>query len=345
MQARSEPGQAQRAEAVGARGGDPHLADACAQDHGHAQGRELKHDHDHDHFAEHATDPKRIGRLRTAFLLTSTTMLAEAVGGVVSGSLALLADAAHMLVDAAALLFAWLGARFAQRPADARRSFGYARLEVLVGYSNALLQIGLVLWIAVESVQRLLDPQPILSGTMLAVAVLGLVVNLFVLRTLGGHHHDDLNSAGAYLHVLGDLLGSVAAISAALLVRYLDWTWSDAVVSLLVAGLILRAALRLLWRAGHILLEGVPEGLEIDHVAPHLERTVPAVRAVHHVHIWQLAGGYRLATLHAVLQPGFEADAAIVAVGLELKQAFAVDHATVQLDGVMCSGAGCGPSP
>lgn len=299
------------------------------------------HDHDHDHFAAYTGNPARIARLRFAFGLTCVTMIVEAIGGVISGSLALLADAAHMLVDAAALLFAWLGARFAQLPPDGRRSFGYARLEVLVGYSNALLQIGLVSWIAFEAVARLLSPQPILSGTMLVVAMIGLVVNLVVLHVLGTHEHDDINSAGAYLHVLGDLLGSVAAISAALLVRYLDWTWSDAVVSLLVAALILRAAIRLLRRAGHILLEGVPEGLEIHTVAPHLEDRVDAIRNVHHVHIWQLAGGYRLATLHAVLQPGFEASDAIELIGRELRRAFGVDHVTVQLDGATCIGATC----
>jgi cobalt-zinc-cadmium efflux system protein len=321
-------------------------ADPPPHAQGHGPGasraeRHHEHDHGHDHFAAYTRNPARIGRLRFAFGLTCITMVAEAIGGVVSGSLALLADAAHMLVDAMALLFAWLGARFAQLPPDDRRSFGYARLEVLVGYSNALLQIGLVTWIAVEAVDRLLSPQPILSGTMLVVAIMGLVVNLVVLRVLGSHEHDDINSAGAYLHVLGDLLGSVAAISAALLVRYLDWTWSDAVVSMLVAALILFAAIRLLRRAGHILLEGVPEGLEIHAVAPHLEQRVEAVRNVHHVHIWQLAGGYRLATLHAVLRPGFEASVAIDAIGRELRGAFAVDHVTVQLDGAICVDATC----
>src|SRR5690606_25628167 len=130
--------------------------------------------HDHDH-AAHADHPhRRESRLLFAFALTSITLVAEAVGGWLSGSLALLADAAHMLVDAGALLFAWLGVRFARRPADARRSFGYARLEVLVGYTNALAQFALVAWIIVEALLRLGDPQPILSGPMFAVALAGL---------------------------------------------------------------------------------------------------------------------------------------------------------------------------
>ncbi|MCG6117782.1 MAG: cation diffusion facilitator family transporter [Aquimonas sp.] len=295
-------------------------------------------EHHHDHGARFLRDPRRLGRLRIAFLLTSTTMVAEAVGGLVSGSLALLADAGHMLVDSFALLFAFLGAKLAQRPADARRSFGYARLEVLVGYTNALLQIALVSWIAFAAIGRLFAPTPILSGTMLAVAVLGLCVNLCVLAVLGRHDREDVNAAAAFLHVLGDLLGSVAAITAALAVRYLDWLWADAVASLLVSLLILRAAIALLRRAAHILLEGVPDGIDLDELARSVEHAVPAVREVHHVHVWQLTGGSRVATLHAVLA-GDSPDAAILAVRALLHARYAIDHVTVQLDGVVCATA------
>ena len=163
-------------------------------------------------------------------LLTASYLVLEVVGGLLSHSLALLADAGHMLVDALALLFAWLGARFAQRPADALRSFGYARLEVLVGYSNALLQFVLVAWIVFEAVSRLFAPGEILSGMMLAVAIAGLLVNLLVLRVLHTDDEHDLNAAGARLHVLGDLLGSVGAIVAALLMFYRVARRSAAVV-------------------------------------------------------------------------------------------------------------------
>lgn len=298
-------------------------------------------EHEHDHGARFLHDPKRVGRLRFAFLLTLVTMVAEAVGGVISGSLALIADAGHMLVDSMALLFAFLGATFAQRPADGKRSYGYARLEVLVGYTNALLQIALVSWIAFEAVQRLFAPQPILSGTMLVIALVGLVVNLVVLKVLGGHDHDDVNAAGAYLHVLGDLLGSVAAITAAVLIWAFDWLWADAAVSLVVGALILRAAFRLLRRSAHILLEGVPEGIDLERIPPTVEARVPAVRDVHHVHVWQLTGGSRVATLHAVLAPGHAPDAAILAVRAALHEAFAIDHVTVQLDGVACAQPDC----
>lgn len=315
-------------------------------DHAHAHDGHAHAGHGHHHHDDgHAHAPGGERRLLWAFALTTITLVVEAVGGWISGSLALLADAAHMLVDAAALLFAWLGALFARRPADARRSFGYARLEVLVGYTNALTQVFLVAWIVHEAVARFLAPAPILSGTMLAVAIAGLAVNLVVLRVLGGHHHDDVNTAGARLHVLGDLLGSVGAVVAALLVRHFDWLWADPVISVLVALLILNSAIRLLRRCAHILLEGVPEGADIALVSQAVEGEAEGVRDVHHVHVWQLSGGQRVATLHARLHEGASADRAIAAIQQVLRRRFGVSHATVQIEDLACPQAACGQAP
>lgn len=319
-------------------------------DHSHAHGAG-SHGHSHAelddenrrHVAGYAADPRRTRKLMLAFALTSITLVAEAVGGWLSGSLALLADAGHMLVDALALLFAWLGAHFAQRPADARRSFGYARLEVLVGYTNALSQFVLVVWIVFEAVQRFFSPAPILSGMMLLVALAGLLVNLLVLSTLHGHDHDDVNTAGARLHVIGDLLGSLGAVAAALVVRYFDWLWADPAISVFVSVLILNSAWRLLRRCAHILLEGVPDGVEATAIVSGVEGDVAGVRDVHHVHVWQLAGGVRVATLHARLNEGTEPDQAILDVGRSLRQRFGIEHVTVQLDGVQCHAPDCEP--
>lgn len=315
----------------------------------------LVHDHsshDHDHVPHghgthaagdaHADAQVRERRLLFAFALTLVTLCAEAVGGVLSGSLALLADAGHMLVDALALLFAWLGARFAQRPADALRSFGYARLEVLVGYSNALLQFVLVAWIVFEAVTRLFAPGEILSGMMLVVASAGLLVNLLVLRVLHTHDEHDLNTAGARLHVLGDLLGSVGAVVAALLIGWLGWNWVDPVVSVLVSVLILRSAWHLMRRSAHILLEGTPAGIEEGLVESTIVEAAIGVDDVHHVHVWQLAGGRAVATLHARLGAGTEPDAAIRAIQALLRERFGVVHATVQVEAGHCAGAHCG---
>lgn len=313
--------------------------------HDHQPAKGAHHGHSHAalddehslHGADFINDPRRSRRLLIAFVLTLVMMVAEAVGGWLSGSLALLADAAHMLVDSSALMFAWLAAVFSRRPADARRSFGYVRLEVLVGYTNALSQLLLVVWIVFEAVQRFADPQPILSGMMLVVALVGLAVNAIVLSTLGGHDHDDLNTAGARLHVIGDLLGSVGAVIAALLVRWLDWLWADPAISVFVSLLILNSAWRLLKRCAHILLEGTPEGLEADAVSASLHSEVAGIRDVHHLHIWQLAGGSRIATLHARVDETTSPDAALLAIKKLLGERYAIHHVTVQIEGFDCA--------
>ena len=308
----------------------------------------LTHNHAHDHDADHGhahvhgdtQTLRRERRLLFAFALTLLMLVGEAIGGVVSGSLALLADAGHMLVDAAALLFAWLGAHYAKRPADTRRTFGYARLEILVAYSNALMQFVLVVWIAIEALMRLSDPTPILSGTMLAVALASLAVNAIVLGVLS-HDHADLNTASARLHVLGDLLGSVGAVVAALLIWRFGWLWSDPVVSIVVSLLILGGAWRLLRRSGHILLEGAPEGIDGDLVGATLLREAAGVRDIHHVHVWQLAGGRSVATLHACVDDGVAPDQAIVSIRSVLRERFSVEHATVQVEDARCADGGC----
>ncbi|MEI7037069.1 cation diffusion facilitator family transporter [Fulvimonas yonginensis] len=284
----------------------------------------------------HHVPDARGRKLLLAFLLTLLMLLAEAVGGLWSGSLALLADAGHMMVDALALALAFVGARLALRPADARRSYGYGRLEVLAGFVNALAQFVLVGFIAWEAVQRLLHPGPILSGVMLSVAFAGLLVNLLVLRVLHGHAHDDVNMAGASLHVLGDLLGSIGAVLAALAVRWLGWTRADPVLSLLVSVLILGNAWRLLRTSAHILLEGVPEDLDVGEVQQALRDADPSIRDIHHLHVWQLASGSRMATLHAQVREGDDA-CAVAAIHALLRQRFGIRHVTVQVDAGPCT--------
>lgn len=290
----------------------------------------------HDHSASASARNRRA--LSLAFALTCVMLIVEALGGAWSHSLALLADAGHMLVDAASLLLAWSAAYFASRPADARRSFGYARLEVLAGFVNALVQVLLVAWIAYEAIHRLLAPggTQILSGVMLIVACAGLLVNAIVLRALHGNEQDDINIAGASLHVFGDLLGSVATVIAALLVRYLRWEWADPALSLLVSLLILRGAWQLLRRSAHILLEGVPEGLAPNEIRDALVASNSSIAEVHHLHVWQIASGSRMATLHARLRGGAEAQAALHAIKRVLRERFDIDHATVQIEADEC---------
>jgi cobalt-zinc-cadmium efflux system protein len=295
--------------------------------------------HTHDH--AHAASGER--RLLLAFALTTLTLLAEALGGWWSGSLALLADAGHMLVDAVALLLAWAGARIARRPADALRSFGYARLEVLIGYSNALLQFAIVVWIAAEAISRLLVPEAIVAERMFAIAAGGFAVNFLVLRVIGEHEHDDVNLAGAHLHVLGDLLGSLGAAIAALVIWRFGWLWADPLISVLVSVLILGNAWNLLRRTAHILLEGTPEDVESDALVAAI-RSESGVADVHHVHVWQLAGGQRLATLHVRLVDGADATGTLTAVQQVLRERYRIAHATVQIEtGAACVAADCDP--
>src|SRR5579883_3189858 len=293
----------------------------------------------HAHPHTHAATPPRRHVLLFALVLTCAMLVIEALGGWWAGSLALLADAGHMLVDAGALLLAWAATVFAARPADARRSFGYARLEVLAGFVNALVQVLLVAWIVYEAVGRLLALSTIhiQSGVMLAVAAAGLLVNAVVLRALHGQHEDDLNTAGARLHVFGDLLGSVATVAAALLVRYLHWQWADPALSLLVSLLILRGAWRLLRRSSHILLEGVPEGLAPEEIRAAVAQADADILEVHHLHVWQIASGSRMATLHARLREGADARAGLLAIKSVLREKFAIDHTTVEIETCACA--------
>src|SRR6185437_15045873 len=272
---------------------------------------------------EHASHAGMRGRkLLLAFVLTTLTMLAEVAGGLWSGSLALLTDGGHMMVDALALLMAFMGARMALRPADARRSYGYGRMEVLVGFVNALSQFVLVAWVVWEAVQRLLHPAAILSGLMLVVAIVGLLVNLLVLRSLHGHAHDDVNLAGASL--------------AALAIRWFGWLWADPLLSLLVAVLILGSAWRLLRRSAHILLEGVPDGMDSAEVEAALRGADASIRGIHHLHVWQLASGSRMATLHAELHDPAAAAQALRAIHRLLGERFGIQHVTVQIDPEAC---------
>ncbi|MDW2981034.1 cation diffusion facilitator family transporter [Rhodanobacter sp. KK11] len=299
------------------------------------------HRHDHDHAHVHGAAPDgRSRKLLFAFVLTTVMMVVEVIGGAWSGSLALLADAGHMMVDALALLLAVVGARMAARPADARRSYGYGRMEVLAGFVNALGQFVLVGWIVYEAVTRLLHPGEILSGMMLAVAVVGLLVNALVLRTLHGHAHDDVNLAGASLHVLGDLLGSLAAVLAALAIRWFGWLWADPALSLLVSLLILGSAWRLLRRSAHILLEGVPEGIDTGAVETLLRTAAPGICDIHHLHVWQLASGSRMATVHAELDEHADGAQVLQAIKRMLLERFGIQHVTVQVDPGKCLDAG-----
>ena len=302
--------------------------------HSHDPHADHDHDHDHDHSHSHvpAVGADNERTVLAAFVVIFVFMIVEAAGGYLSGSLALLADAGHMLTDAVALALAYAAFRFGRRAADARRTFGYARLEVVAGFVNAVTLFAIVGWIVYEAVERFRQPVEILSGPMLAVAVVGLLVNVFVLWLLTRGDTQHINIRGAALHVMGDLLGSVGAVAAALVIRFTGWTPIDPILSVLVSVLILRSAWNLLSRSLHILLEGAPDNATPREIERHLLTAVPGVAAVSHIHVWLITSGRALATLHVRPEAGADARAVVRAVERELEARFAIGHATVAID-------------
>lgn len=286
--------------------------------------------HDHSHVPTVTKDNER--KILISFFIIFTFMIVEAVGGVISGSLALLADAGHMLTDAVALGLAYVAFRLGRRAIDSRRTFGYARFEVIAGLVNALTLFGIVGWIIYEAIERFQQPYEILAGPMMLVAVIGLVVNISVLWYLTRGDTDHVNVKGAVLHVMGDLLGSVGAILASVIVLYTGWTPIDPILSVLVALLILRSAWKLLKNTLHILLEGAPDDAGSSDISAHLGKAVPGIQSVNHVHVWSLTSGRVLATLQVQPVDGVDLRSVIQQVEAELKAKFKIEHATIGID-------------
>lgn len=287
------------------------------------------HDHAHHHALDNTSDGRR--RVAIAACLTFSFMLAEVIGGVISGSLALLADAAHMLTDSGSLILAWVGFKLAERPADDSRSFGWARFKVLAAFVNGLTLLVLAGWIIVEAIQRLHDPHPVMGRLLLGVAVAGLLINIIVFRVLHAGDQSDLNMRAALWHVAGDLLGSVAAILAAIIILTTGWMPADPILSVIVAGIIFVGGIGIVRSTGHILIEGVPPGLSIEHIKSDLEAALEDAALVDHVHVWSLNESKVLVTLDVVAKPGACIESLRRDVKHRLQHEFGVDHATVEI--------------
>jgi cobalt-zinc-cadmium efflux system protein len=288
----------------------------------------MSHGHAHDHAD---ADPGKERRLGIVALLTGGFMVAEAVGGVLSGSLALLADAGHMLTDFASLALAWAAARVARRPADWKRTYGFDRFSVLAAFVNGLALFAIAAWIIVEAIGRFLEPVEVAGTVMLVIAILGLGVNVFAFRVLHGGEQRDVNIRGAALHVLGDLLGSVAAIAAALVIMFTGWTPIDPLLSVLVVLLILGAAWRVVRDSGRILLEAAPAGHDTRAIAADLAG-IDGVEHVHHVHLWSINERRPMITLQARLYDGADPAAARRAIRGRLDMAHGIGHATIEIE-------------
>ncbi|SFD62840.1 cobalt-zinc-cadmium efflux system protein [Paracidovorax konjaci] len=267
--------------------------------------------------------------------LTSAFMIAEVVGGLVTGSLALISDAAHMFTDTAALAIAVAAIRVAKRPADALRTYGYHRFEILAAAFNALLLFGVAIYILFEAYQRFQSPPAIQTGAMIVIAALGLVINLMSMRLLSGGKDDSLNVKGAYLEVWSDMLGSIGVIAGAVLIRYTGWVWVDPLIAVAIGLWVLPRTWVLLKESLNILLEGVPQGVKIPDVMVAMA-AVPGVQSVHDLHVWALTSGKAALTAHVVYQPGVESESLLRPLQEMLAKRFQVLHTTLQMEATMC---------
>lgn len=281
--------------------------------------------------------------LTYALVLTTVFLLAEVVGGVLSGSLALISDAAHMLTDSVALAIALAAIRVARRPADARRSFGYHRFETLAAAFNAMLLFLVALYILYQVYQRLQHPPEIASLAMLAVALVGLVVNLISMRILSPGKDSSLNLKAAYLEVWGDMLGSVGVIIGAIVIYLTNWTWVDSAIAVAIGIWILPRTWILLKDSVHVLLEGVPEHIQLQEVEQALG-AVAGVQSVHDLHIWVISNDKVSLTVHVVCDEATAETprapfALLHRIRDMLAERFAIQHSTVQLEQVPCEHA------
>lgn len=297
--------------------------------------------HSHSHSSGQQQNDGNGRRLLLAFIITAGFMLLEVGGGLISGSLALLADAGHMLTDAAALLFALLAVHFSRRPPNSRHTFGWLRLTTLAAFVNAIALVLITILIVWEAIIRFRHPQPIAGATMMVIAVAGLLANVLSFWILHrGSEEKNLNVRAAALHVLGDLLGSVGAIVAAIVILTTGWTPIDPILSVLVSCLVLRSAWQLLKESVNELLEGAPGSLDINALKRGLRREIPEVRDVHHVHVW-LVGEKTIMTLHVHVIPPHDHDGLLEKIQHYLEHHYQVAHATIQMEYQPCNGPEC----
>ncbi len=276
--------------------------------------------------------------------LTFLILVAEVIGGILSGSLALLSDSAHVLMDLLALGMSSLALRLSARPADDRHSYGYHRLEVLAALANGLTLIVIALGIWYEAYQRWQSPQQVKSLEMLVIAAIGLVVNVVVAVILGVHPHDidetpnrpDLNLRGALLHVIGDAISSVGVILAAIIIAVTGWEWVDPLVSVLIGVIIAASAYRLTRSSLHILIEGVPEGLSTRRIGDEMAR-VEGVTEIHDLHIWNICSGHVSLSAHIVVAPGKDQPQLMADLKNRLHKDYGIEHTTIQFEDIACA--------
>ena len=338
--ARSSAGAASASTAGGApastAGGAPAPAGvseggyAHSHDSGHAHSHDSGHGHSHGHSHSHAPTDAPLRALLIVLGVTGTVFFAELIGGLITGSVALLADAMHMLSDAAGLIIAVVAIFIGRRSATAQATFGYRRVEVLAALVNAVTVLGISAWIVVEAFQRLSEPVEIMAGPMMIVAVIGLLANIISAWILNRQREHSVNVQGAFLHVLADMLGSVAVLVAGGVIILTGWQYADVIASLVIAALVLPRAWQLMMQALRILLEQVPPGYQPAEIDA-LLRQVDGVLDVHDLHLWSLDGTSALASVHLVVPEGRDPAAVLCAAQAALQER-GIAHATIQVE-------------
>ncbi len=299
--------------------------------------------HDHDHAS--AASIRHEKPLWWALGLIFAFMLVELAAAFATNSLALLSDAAHMATDALALGIALVAVRLSRRPPDARRSFGYVRTEAMGAMLNGLLLFGLAGYILWESAQRFLQPPEVASTGMLVVGVAGLAINLIAMRLLHAGSGESLNVRGAYLEVWADMIGSAGVIAAALVIHFTGWQLADPIIAAAIGLWVLPRAWTLMRQAGHVLMMGVPDGVDLAEVRTALAR-LPGVAGVHDLHVWSLASSRAAMTAHLVVGAAVDPNAVRQRAASLLRERFDIDHATLQVEGAGdCHGSGCDAGP
>ncbi len=286
--------------------------------------------HGHNHGGSASSMFAHRGRLAWALGLTVVYMVAEAIGGIWTGSLALIADAAHMLSDAAALALSLFAVRIAQRPPTAERTFGFYRTEILAALLNGATLVAISVFVFVEAYERWQQPLEVKGLEMMAIAGGGLLVNLVSLRILAAGRADSLNLRGAWLHVLTDALGSVQALVAGLLIWLYGWHWVDPLVSVLIGLLVIYSAWSLLREAVAVLMEGTPAHIDVAEVRAAIAG-LPGVRSVHDLHVWTITSGLESLSAHVVCE-GRPSTEVLTEIRELMAQRFGIDHQTIQLE-------------
>jgi cobalt-zinc-cadmium efflux system protein len=294
----------------------------------------MSHSHDH----HHDQTSSNMRRVIIALVLTGIFMVVEVIGGILSGSLALLADAGHMLSDTIALGLAAVAFSVSKRPGDKKLTYGYQRFQILAAFVNGLSLLAIVGWILFEAVQRFITPSDVMGETMLIVASAGLVVNIIAFAILHSGDKENLNIRGAALHVAGDLLGSVAAIIAAVVIIYSGWMAIDPILSIAVAMLILKSAWSLVRRSAHVLLEGAPDWLDVPAMQERIIAQVPQVAGVHHVHVWGLTPQDLMMTMHVRLSGELDNPTSVIRqIKKIMLDDYGVGHSTIEIETDDCA--------